>query len=210
MTFDPAAEPFASLRASDPRAPDETEFDEARRFTGMSTDDLAAVGMIASYAGQIESNLAWTLRWLIGGATPETWIVTRELMARALVERIREVMKLAQWLEFAERWQVETVLREVQEAMEGRNRVLHGGVSGASVLDQTVVGLSVRRNPKAMGTTSFYSTHHMARTELRGMAVRLSLLNEVVFGLAFEVMYEIQAGSHSAAKNSPEPIGTGA
>lgn len=192
MTFDPDAEPFLSLRVGSENG--QTPMDNAHFFTGLTVDELAAVGMIASYAGQIEDHLAWILRWLIDGKTSATWIMTRELMSGVITQRIRDVMALPEWEEFSERWKVDDLLGGVKEAMKERNRVLHGGVSAASIVgDPTVLGCSERRTRQAMSGTAFCATHVMARGDLQKLAAHMWVIYDIVLNFHMEVMFEAQS-----------------
>lgn len=197
MTFDPRREPFRSilLEMSGDRAEDDSVPDDASAFwTGLSVEDLAAVGSIASHAGVVEMNMWRVLRIMLGGFNAETWIMTKGLQAAQLTARIREIATLDRWHGLSARSGLTEMLAEVDAAMRERNLVLHGGVNG-SAIDPSEFAYFARRDPSRM--TDAVHTLVLPKDELTRIAARFSILDRLSWWLFVETIDE--AAQHSSS-----------
>jgi len=180
MPLDLDREPFLSLRTL--REDDDgnafaSELERARYWSGLEDNDLVALGLIASWTGQLEQALSELLICLIQADRDVAHLLTKNLMASSLIDSVKAIFALQRWQAFADEHETSLLLIEVKEVFQLRNAYLHGGVNG-SAIDETYFAYSKRRSPQ-----DEFGGPVELRENLTKLAARTASVSDAVFGL---------------------------
>lgn len=167
----------------DPEATEDAALPDYRAYTSMSLEGEAAVGRIAIWAAWLEQTLAHFCSALINGRSGVGATLTEGLPASQLIQTSRR-LALSVYSPLSQELQdrVVGVLANAQQALQQRNKILHGSVGG-SLTPGTTAFFSRRLNAMGLMEATVHSPE-----ELDEMGARLHSVMEEVW----ECMEEIE------------------